>query len=374
MYSRILTGGLDMNKTINLFLIAIILVAVLVSCSTTDYTVFTEDLEGWAPVSTALEAKKEQNKPTTSVAEETSRSSDVSSSEIHVKDFASFKTAFATAKEKGIKNIVFDSDITWDSSETELALEATGLTIDLNNHTIKNIPKNALNFTGSGFTVKNGTFTASGDNNRYSLSLNYNGSNATTEELKALAESKIPGAYNDSDPVWSNRIVLENIKATACLIGYSTAEIKNCEFTGGAYRALVMQGSSGVIENVKAVTSDAGSSAGLVAHSYGVVTLKGNVTAKGKFGFYAARSGKILVSEGATVSASGFQTYGVYIETGGEATFGAGVSLGTANGFQAYMKEGILTLNKGVVLTDDSGKVTDKLSVDGEGGTVRDNR
>jgi hypothetical protein len=38
------------------------------------------------------------------------------------------------------------------------------------------------------------------------------------------------------------------------------------------------------------------------------------------------------------------------------------------------MKEGILTLNKGVVLTDDSGMITDKLSVDGEGGTVRDNR
>ena len=357
-----------------LFSIALILVAVLVSCSTTDYTVFTEDLEGWAPVSAALNAKKEQNKPTTSVAGETSGSSDVSSSEIHVKDFAGFKTAFATAKEKGIRKIVFDSDITWDVSETELALDATGLTIDLNNHTFKNIPKNALNFTGTNFKVKDGTFTASEDNNRYSLSLNYNGSNATTDELRTLAESKIPSAYNDSDPVWSDRIVLENIKATACLIGYSTVEITNCEFSGGAYRALVMQGSSGVIENVKAVTSDAGSSAGLVAHSYGVVTLKGNVTAKGKFGFYAARNGKILVSDGATVSASGFQTYGVYIETGGEATFGAGVSLGTANGFQAYMKEGILTLNKGVVLTDDSGMITDKLSVDGEGGTVRDNR
>lgn len=356
-------------KHIRLFTLIALALVLLASCATSyDYTQFTEDEEGWAPVVEYWAAK---NAPAPG---EPVKIADIPTDVIKVKDFASFKAAFSTAKRTGIKNIVFDADITWDPAETELALEATGLTIDLNGHTIKNIAKNALNFTGDSFTIKNGTFLGSADNNRYSLSINYSGSNATTDELRAAAEKQIPKSYADSDAVWAKRVVVENVKATACLIGYSTAEVKNCEFTGGAYRALVFQGTSGVIENVKAVTSDAGSSAGLVAHSYGVVTLKGNVTAKGKFGLYAARNGKILVADGSTVSASGFQTYAVYIETEGEATFGAGVTLGTANGSQAYMKEGTLTLNKGVVLTDASGKAVDKLTVDGEGGTVKDNR
>lgn len=315
-------------KHIRLFTLIALALVLLASCATSyDYTQFTEDEEGWAPVVEYWAAK---NAPAPG---EPVKIADIPTDVIKVKDFASFKAAFSTAKRTGIKNIVFDADITWDPAETELALEATGLTIDLNGHTIKNIAKNALNFTGDSFTIKNGSILAAEGNNRYSININYDGTNG----IKELALPKVPGAYDDSDPVWAKRVVVENLTATGMLIGYSTAEVKNSQFIGGTYRGLVFQGSSGIVENVTVACADGAGSAGFVAHSYGVVTVKGECNFASKFGIYTAFCGKCIIDPAAKVTVRAYETVGIYAETQGTSEIYGTIDITPAPSKKAYI-------------------------------------
>ena len=210
-------------------------------------------------------------------------------SAIHVATYDEFTAAFAAAQADPAKDtILLEADIAWDitkfNAEIPFMPKATGLTIDLNGHTISGVPKNAFNLTGDSFVLQNGTILGSDDNSRYSVNINYEGTNG----LKEQALAHVPAAYDDSDPVWAKRVIVRNIYATGMLCGYSTMEVVDCEFTGGQYRGLVFQGSSGIVQNVKAITLEEGASAGFVAHSYGTVLVKGECEFKGKFGVYSA--------------------------------------------------------------------------------------
>lgn len=257
---------------------------------------------------------------------------------IHATTFDEFVQAFTAVKEDETKTVILlENDIVWDATQYNEGLpftpKATGLTIDFGGHTISDVPKNAFNLTGEAFTVKNGTVLGRSDNSRYSININYEGTNG----LKELALPKIPASYDDSDPVWANRVIVEDLTATGMLCGYSTVEVKNCQFIGGQYRGLVFQGSSGVVENVTTCTLEDGASAGFVAHSYGVVTVKGDCSFKGKFGIYTAFCGKCIIDPAATVKAGGFVTYGIYAETQGTSEIYGTLDLQPGEGKQAYI-------------------------------------
>lgn len=288
---------------------------------------------------------------------------------IHVTSLDELKTAPAQAASLGTKMVILDNDIAWPSSQTEvIEIDMTGLNFNMNGHSITDIKTNALNFIGDSFTIRNGSFTSSSDNTKYSFCINYNGSNATTSALISLAQSKIPEAFTDSDNVWKHRIILDGITANSCLAGYSTLEVKNCSFSNGVYRGLVFQGSSGIVQDTSIVTANTATSAGLVAHSYGEITLKGIVTVKGKFGGYASISGKITVAADATVSFNGFSNYGLYIEKGGIAVLSSGTTLGTPADYQVHFGTdgGTVTLN-GAIIKDKNGATVVSVSYDGTG-------
>ena len=294
---------------------------------------------------------------------------DASTIIIHVTSLDELKTAPAQATSLGTRLVVLDNDIVWPSSQTEaVEIDMTGLNFNMNGHSITDVKTNALNFIGDSFTIRNGSFTGSSDNTRYSFCINYSSSNATTSALINLAQSKIPGAFTDSDNVWKHRIILDGINANSCLAGYSTLEVKNCSFSNDDYRGLVFQGSSGVVQDTSIVTASNATSAGLVAHSYGEVTLKGTVTVKGKFGGYANYNGKISVAADATVSFNGFSTYGLYIERGGIAVLSAGTTLGTPADYQVHFATdgGTVTLN-GATIKDKNGATVGSVSYDGTG-------
>ena len=258
------------------------------------------------------------------------------------------------------KIIRLTADIEFASTYTEsapFAPDATGLTIDLNAHTISEVPKNAFNITGNSFTLKNGTITGNASNNRYSVNINYNGTNATTSNgLKTQAIAHTPAAYNDNDEVWAARIKVQNLTATAMLCGYCTVEIKDCTFTGGQYRALVMQGASGIVENVTAVHTTTSGSAGFVAHSYGTVLVKGTCEFKGKFGVYSANCGVLNIDSSAVVTAEGVDTYALYLETQGKIAVGANAQLTlkpASEKVSFYLRSGaMVNIAAGAVLKD----------------------
>lgn len=278
---------------------------------------------------------------------------------IHVATFPEFVDAFKTVQSDPTKTrIALDNDIVWDftmyaGGDYVFSPDVTGLDIDLCGFSITEVPRNAFNLTGARFILQNGSIIASSRNDRYSVNINYNGTNGLKEE--ALAH--VPAAYSDSDPVWANRIVVKNIKATGMLCGYSTMEIKDCAFEDGLYRGLVMQGSSGTVENVKAITNEEGASAGFVAHSYGTVLVKGNCQFKGKFGVYSAQCSTLSFAEDAAVSIGAWATYGIYLEKQGFATIGAGITVQPAEGRQTiYARTGsTLVIEKGAVLKDSAG-------------------
>lgn len=288
---------------------------------------------------------------------------------VHVKTLDDLKAAPAQALSLGTKSIALDNDIAWPSSQTEVvAIDMTGLVFDMGGHSITDIKQNALNFTGDSFAIRNGSFLASSDNTRYSLSINYSGSNATTDALRTQAQAKIPASYTDSDNVWKKRVILDHVTATACLIGYSTAEVKDCSFTGGAYRGLVFQGTSGILENSTVLTASTASSGGFVSHSYGETTLKGTVSIKGAFGGYASQFGVIRVDAAANVTFDGFKTYGLYIEKGGSVTLNSGCTLKTpADNHVHFGTDGGTFTQGGATLKDKTGATVVALVYDGTG-------
>lgn len=311
---------------------------------------------------------------------------------LHVSTFADFVKGLTSAKKLESKTLVLDADIVWDSvkypggkdnqtvaeetyktktgktvtlksiarpTENALSVDVTGLTIDLGGHKITGVPTNAFNLKGDSFTLKNGSILAADGNERYCININYNGSNAsTTNGLKEVAIDKTPAAYTDSDPAWSKRIIVSDLTATGMLCGFSTMEIKNCSFPGGTYRGLVMQGSSGIVENIT-VDAPSASSAGFVAHSYGTVLLKGTCNIKGKFGLYSAMCPNLIIDSSAVVTAAGASTYALYLETQGKITIngGATVTLAPASGKQAfYMRYGsMVDIAAGATLKDSTG-------------------
>ena len=279
-------------------------------------------------------------------------------SAIHVTTFDEFTAAFAAAQADPDKDtILLENDIVWDmtkyNSELVFEAKATGLTIDLCGHTISEVPKNAFDLVGDSFTLQNGTILGRADNSRYSVNVNYEGTNG----LKEQALAHVPAAYDDSDPVWAKRVIVRNIYATGMLCGYSTMDIKDCEFIGGQYRGLVFQGSSGIVENVKAITMEEGASGGFIAHSYGTVLVKGNCEFKGKFGVYSCQCSTLSFDENADVKIGAWVTYGIYLEKQGFTTIGKGVTVQPAPGRQTfYMNTGsTLVIEKGAVVLDSTG-------------------
>ena len=293
---------------------------------------------------------------------------------ICVATFAEFEQAFTDIHAEGETRttIYLTADITWDAEKYDGSAAAktfspdmTGLTLNLGGHTISGVAKNAFNLTGHTFVLKNGSITGNAENDRYSININYSGTNASTSNgLKEQALAHVPESYTDSDTVWQKRIVVSDITATAMLCGYSTMEIKNCSFNGGKYRGLVMQGSSGIVENVNVLTDASASSAGLVAHSYGTVLVKGTGSVKAKFALYAANCATMILDSTAVVTASAFQTYALYVETQAKIALQSGSSLKCepAEGKQVfYMRKGsMVEIAEGAVLKDATGAVIAK--------------
>ena len=288
---------------------------------------------------------------------------------ICVATFAEFEQAFTDIKAEGEtrKIICLTADIEWDATKYDgsdadhiFSPDMTGLTLNLNGHTVSGVAKNAFNLTGDSFTLKNGTITGNASNDRYSININYSGTNASTSNgLKEAAIAAIPAAYTEEDAVWAKRIKVSDITASGMLCGYCTMEIKDCTFTGGKYRGLVMQGASGIVENLTVLTDSSASSAGFVAHSYGKVLLKGTCSIKGKFGLYAANCGTLDIDASASVTASAFATYALYIETQGVINVKAGASLKCepyTDKKDIYMRKGsILNIEAGASFKDSTG-------------------
>ena len=278
---------------------------------------------------------------------------------IHVTTLDEFTAAFEAAQADPTKDtILLENDIVWDftkyaGGDYVFMPKATGLTIDLGGHTISEVPKNALNLTGDSFVLQNGTILGNEQNNRYSVNINYEGTNG----LKDMALAAVPGSYSDSDPVWAKRVIVRNIKATGMLCGYSTMEVVDSEFVGGQYRGLVFQGSSGIVENVKAITIEEGGSGGFIAHSYGTVLVKGNCEFKGKFGVYSCQCSTLSFDPNADVKIGAWGTYGIYLEKQGLTTIGKGVTVQPAVGRETfYMNTGAtLIIEKGAVVLDAEG-------------------
>lgn len=310
---------------------------------------------------------------------------------LHVSTFNEFVKGLSSAKKTESKTLVLDADIAWDATkypgdsknasgdetyktksgktvslksvarptENCLSIDVTGLTIDLGGHKITGVPTNAFNLKGDSFTLKNGQILAAAENTRYSVNINYCGSNAsTTNGLKDVALDNKPAAYTDSDPSWSKRIIVDGITASGMLCGYCTMEVKNSSFPSGTYRGLVFQGASGIVENVT-IEAPSASSAGIVAHSYGTMLVKGTNAFKGKFGVYSAMCADFVIDSAATVTCTGAQTFAFYLENQAKITIkgGATVTLAPAAGQKAINIEtgSMIDIAAGVVLKDSAG-------------------
>ena len=322
---------------------------------------------------------------------------------LHVSTFADFVKGLTSAKKIESKTLVLDADIEWDAvkypggadvtveeesvtlfskagtvkltkplrpNESALSVDVSGLTIDLGGHKITGVPTNAFNLKGDSFTLKNGQILGAGDNAKYSININYNGRNASTSNgMKDLALDRAPAAYTESDSAWKKRVIISDLTATGMLCGYSTVEIKNCSFTGGAYRGLVLQGSSGIVENVT-VDAPSATSAGFVAHSYGTVLVKGTCSFKGKFGVYSAMCPNLIFDSSAVVTATGVSTYALYLETQGKITVNAGATLTLApksGNASFYMRTGsMVDIVAGATLKDAAGAAMAKPIPDSE--------
>ena len=322
---------------------------------------------------------------------------------LHVSTFADFVKGLTSAKKIESKTLVLDADIEWDAvkypggadvtveeesvtlfskagtvkltkplrpNESALSVDVSGLTIDLGGHKITGVPTNAFNLKGDSFTLKNGQILGAGDNAKYSININYNGRNASTSNgMKDLALDRAPAAYTESDSAWKKRVIISDLTATGMLCGYSTVEIKNCSFTGGAYRGLVLQGSSGIVENVT-VDAPSATSAGFVAHSYGTVLVKGTCSFKGKFGVYSAMCPNLIFDSSAVVTATGASTYALYLETQGKITVNAGATLTLApksGNASFYMRTGsMVDIAAGATLKDATGAAMAKPIPDSE--------
>ncbi|MBR6085167.1 MAG: right-handed parallel beta-helix repeat-containing protein [Spirochaetales bacterium] len=332
---------------------------------------------------------------------------------LHVSTFNEFVKGLSSAKKTDSKTLVLDADIEWDATkypgggdnvkvdetyttktgasvqlkqiarlnDNSLSIDVTGLTIDLGGHTISGVPKNAFNLTGNSFTLKNGSILSGAGNDRYSININYNGSNASTSNgLKEVALDKTPASYSDTDAMWKKRVIVDNITATSMLCGYTTVEIKNCTFTGSTYRGLVLQGSSGTVENVTVDVPDA-SSAGFVAHSYDTVLVKGTNSFKGAFGIYAPMCSTLIIDSSAVVTATGAKTYAFYLETQGNITINSGATVTlvpAADKATFYMRTGTtIDIAAGAVLKDSTGTAIAKpipaAAIDSTGNGASDN-
>ena len=325
---------------------------------------------------------------------------------ICVSTFAEFEQAFTAIREEGETRttICLTADIAWDTTkyagttstksvtqvhpfnpsgpevtytvpkEKSLAVDATGLTIDLNNHSITGVPNLAFELRGNSFTIKNGSIVGAttGTASKFPLIINY--SNTATAALKAIAVASKPSSYDNDDTtgMWAKRIKVDGITITngGCSIAYSTFEISNCSFSSTNERALNIIGSSGTLSGVTLYSAATGNSA-LYVQNFADVVVTGTVSAVGRVGGYfnscsvatVASSGSLVLG----VTGNGSSNKVPYIiEKQAELIVNGGLKIDTTNSTAVDEKycliqtSGMLTMNAGSSIVDKTDNVIAK--------------
>ncbi|MCQ2411402.1 MAG: hypothetical protein MJ057_00420 [Sphaerochaetaceae bacterium] len=238
---------------------------------------------------------------------------DAANSRIAVGTFAMFAQAFDSAVANEVTDIVLTADIAWDDEVAEsIAVDASGLTIDLNGHTLSAVPGGGkFNLQGDSFTLTNGTVAGRTDGTSYAvLTINDKSSNATLAADGEDVAAVKPASYDDSDPIYKKRIVLKDLvldyagmRNGICFISFDNVTVNNTV----PGKAVCLNGTNALINNCSFSSKETTAVYGLhVVGGGNLVTITGTNTFNGgQYGLYIQNSGNVVVAAGAEVTAEG---------------------------------------------------------------------
>lgn len=200
---------------------------------------------------------------------------DAANSRIAVGTFAMFAQAFDSAVANEVTDIVLTADIAWDQeaypgsasngmqAANALVVDASGLTLDLDGHSITAMVPQGINIKGSNITIKNGAFMRDDAkftdlaNNRWGLSVNYSTSNkAANQEYEQNVTLKDINTNAGLNLGYIQNVTLDHIGVTSdtyrplCLLGTQNVTIKDSQIfkigsdTTGAALMVTQSGSA----------------------------------------------------------------------------------------------------------------------------------
>lgn len=292
---------------------------------------------------------------------------------IHVSNFAQFKTAVVSAKKTESKTIVFDKDLTWDgdtyNKENAYSPDLTGLTIDMNNHSITGIISTAFAPTGDSFTFKNGTISLVEATNTYQKAIMIGFAEKTTNKDYTTEAEQAKAVTFDS-------VVING----AVYLGDGVFVFNNCSIIGAEAknnRGLVCYSGHVTLNGTTVRSRKSGTDAAEVAIYVQETVLKlnnGTVIDSANHGIQAYNNSSVITSGTVTISAAGnFAIYTNYVKvkssdedkyTRADGKYKNVVTLGSGTTVTSCEK-GVLAMTFGDVYTIESG-----VSLTGPGGTA----
>ena len=292
---------------------------------------------------------------------------------ICVSTFAEFEQAFTDIKAEGEtrKIICLTADIEWDAEkynkDNAFTPDMTGLTLNLNNHSITGMISTAFAPTGHSFTIKNGTLSLAAATNTYQKAIvvgfseTLTGKDYTTETEQAKAVTFESVTFNASPYLGDGVFIFNNCSITG-------ADAKN-------NRGLVCYSGYVELNNTTVKSLKHGSDAAEVAIYVRETILKlndGTTVISANHGIQPYNNSALITSGSVSITAAGnyavYTNYASYERADGiyhnVVNLGAGTTIsGATKGVFAMTFGDQYTIAAGVTITGPSGTAEPKYEV-----------
>ena len=299
---------------------------------------------------------------------------------LEVSTFEEFVAAFAIEREAGTPyTIKLTADLAWDAvtytKDNHFAPDMTGITLDLNNHSITGMISTAFAPTGNSFTIKNGTLSLAAATNTYQKSIVVGWTEAVTgkdytseaEQAKAITFDSV--SFNASPYIGDGVFIFNNCsiigadaknnRGLVCYSGYvelNDTTVKSLKHGSDAAEVAIYMQETVLKLNGETVIDSANH--GIQAYNCSSVITTGNVTIKAA-GNYAIYTNYAKVkSADAVIYANESGVYHNVVNIGTGATIS-----GAVKGVFAMTFGDQYTIAAGVTITGPSGTAEPKYEV-----------
>lgn len=273
---------------------------------------------------------------------------------VHISEFSQIVGKISAAKGSEAKTLVLDGDLIWDGdtykATTPFDLDLTGLTIDLNGHSISGIVSNAFKPTGDTFIIKNGSLLLQESTSTYQkcISIGFSETLTYTDYSGAEAQAKA--------------VTFDGVTTNGCLyLGGGVFRIKDCTINSVGTQTRGICSYSAYVDVTGSTIKSNNAEVAIHVRDTVLNLSNGTVVDSAIHGIQAYYKSKVTTSGAVTIKGKG-ANYDIYLNYGPNVLTigGQTVIQGGTKGVFAITYGDAITIANGAAITGPQGTVEPK--------------